>query len=203
MQPAEPRRRTRLSPDVRNRQLMDHAIAVFAQRGLGRAGHADIAERANVSVATVFNYFRTREDLIERVLDEVEQFLDQLAHDAYTGELSPRDALRQYIDGYVDAAYEHSAYCLIALEWAASIREDLWPRYMRFAERQQDRLRQVLQRGLDNGEFRPVMNEPALLTMLHGLHYPACQMIFREPQPPRDEVKAFMRQACRLALGLQ
>ena len=67
----EQRRRTRLSPDERNRQLMAHAIAVFARRGLGRAGHAEIAERAGVSVATVFNYFNTREDLVDAVLTEI------------------------------------------------------------------------------------------------------------------------------------
>ena len=52
--------RTRLSPEKRKQQLLDYSIEVFSRRGIGRAGHADIAEMANVSVATVFNYFPTR-----------------------------------------------------------------------------------------------------------------------------------------------
>ncbi|EMQ43494.1 hemagglutinin/protease regulatory protein [Vibrio cholerae O1 str. NHCC-006C] len=47
---------------------MEIALEVFAKRGIGRGGHADIAQ---VSVATVFNYFPTREDLVDDVLNFV------------------------------------------------------------------------------------------------------------------------------------
>lgn len=65
------RPRTRLSPQKRKLQLMEIALEVFAKRGIGRGGHADIAEIAQVSVATVFNYFPTREDLVDEVLNHV------------------------------------------------------------------------------------------------------------------------------------
>lgn len=59
----EKRPRTRLSPQKRKLQLMEIALEVFAKRGIGRGGHADIAEIAQVSVATVFNYFPTRDEV--------------------------------------------------------------------------------------------------------------------------------------------
>lgn len=40
----EKRPRTRLSPQKRKLQLMEIALEVFAKRGIGRGGHADIAE---------------------------------------------------------------------------------------------------------------------------------------------------------------
>lgn len=46
----EKRPRTRLSPQKRKLQLMEIALEVFAKRGIGRGGHADIAEIAQVSV---------------------------------------------------------------------------------------------------------------------------------------------------------
>ena len=49
-------------------------VEVFARRGIGRGGHADIAEIAQVSVATVFNYFPTREDLVDDANYVVRQF---------------------------------------------------------------------------------------------------------------------------------
>lgn len=42
----EKRPRTRLSPQKRKLQLMEIALEVFAKRGIGRGGHADIAEIA-------------------------------------------------------------------------------------------------------------------------------------------------------------
>ena len=101
MQPTtETRRRTRLSPNARSRQLMDHAISVFAQRGIGRASHAEIAERAHVSVATVFNYFRTREELVDAVLSEVESYLYTLASQAHNANQSAQSCIEQFIERF-------------------------------------------------------------------------------------------------------
>lgn len=63
--------RQRLDPEARRKQLIDLAMKVFAKDGLERAGHGDIAKLASVSTATVFNYFPTREDLVEAVLNEI------------------------------------------------------------------------------------------------------------------------------------
>lgn len=63
--------RQRLSPEARKAQLIEIAMTVFAVDGLERAGHGDIAKLAGVSTATVFNYFPTREDLVESVLEEI------------------------------------------------------------------------------------------------------------------------------------
>ena len=65
--------RQRLSPEARRQQLIELSMAVFAKDGLERAGHGDIAKLANVSTATVFNYFPTREDLVEAVLEEIRE----------------------------------------------------------------------------------------------------------------------------------
>ncbi len=66
-----PSTRQRLSPEDRRKQLIELAMQVFAKDGLERAGHGDIAKLAGVSTATVFNYFPTREDLVEAVLDHI------------------------------------------------------------------------------------------------------------------------------------
>ncbi len=63
--------RQRLSPEDRRKQLIELAMQVFAKDGLERAGHGDIAKLAGVSTATVFNYFPTREDLVEAVLEHI------------------------------------------------------------------------------------------------------------------------------------
>jgi TetR/AcrR family transcriptional regulator, hemagglutinin/protease regulatory protein len=198
----EPRRRTRLSPDVRSRQLMDHAIAVFAQRGIGRAGHAEIAERANVSVATVFNYFRTREELVDAVLSEVESYLYTMARQSHDSGNSALACIEQFIDRYVDAAYEKGDYNLIALEWGASIRDDVWPRFTLFCERMLEITTRTLLRGEQAGEFKLHMDTQSLAQLLNSFCFPASQMIFKTPQPPREQVKEFMLRASQLALGI-
>jgi len=65
--------RQRLSPEARREQLINTAMQVFASEGLERAGHGDIAKLAGVSTATVFNYFPTRDDLVDAVLQHIRE----------------------------------------------------------------------------------------------------------------------------------
>jgi AcrR family transcriptional regulator len=51
------------------------AMSLFGERGYDAVTVADVARRAGVSTATVFNYFDTKEDLF---FDEVETLLDAL-----------------------------------------------------------------------------------------------------------------------------
>src|SRR5919201_5729499 len=57
------------------RALADTARHLFAERGFEQISVAEIARAAEVSVATVFNYFPTKEDL---VYDGLERFEEQL-----------------------------------------------------------------------------------------------------------------------------
>jgi AcrR family transcriptional regulator len=55
------------------RQLIaDTARVLFLERGFDRVSVAEIARTADISEATVFNYFRTKEDLIFSGLEEFE-----------------------------------------------------------------------------------------------------------------------------------
>lgn len=71
MTEAEKKKRNRLTPEDRTAQLVETALELFAQKGLGRVGHGDIAKAASVSTGTVFNYFPTIEDLNAVVMDVV------------------------------------------------------------------------------------------------------------------------------------
>jgi len=64
------RRRTRLSPEAREREIVRAAIGFFAQNGF--AGQTrELAASLGVSQALIFRYFPTKEDLIDRVYEEV------------------------------------------------------------------------------------------------------------------------------------
>jgi len=60
---AEPGLRERKKLETRQR-ITDVAIGLFAERGFEQVPVADIAAAADVSTATVFNYFPAKEDLI-------------------------------------------------------------------------------------------------------------------------------------------
>ena len=60
----DPKRRTRLSPEVRRDQLLDAAAAVIAGEGTQAMTMERIAEGAGVSKALVYRYFANRSALL-------------------------------------------------------------------------------------------------------------------------------------------
>ena len=189
---AEIRRRTRLSPEARRDQLMECAIEVFSRRGIGRAGHAEIAEQAKVSVATVFNYFNTREDLVDEVLTEIEGFVQQILEQAYNGQGSVRDSIHRHVKLFVDAAYDNPDHASIWLEWSSSVREEVWPRYTRLLDKALERIAPHLQAAMDSGEIQSVLSAQDLARSLTGFGYVMMQMINQPQRPAREEVSDFL-----------
>ncbi|HDX8388024.1 TetR/AcrR family transcriptional regulator [Aeromonas dhakensis] len=189
---AEIRRRTRLSPEARRNQLMECAIEVFSRRGIGRAGHAEIAEQAKVSVATVFNYFNTREELVDEVLAEIERFVHQMLEQAYSGQGPVSDSIRRHVKLFVDAAYDQPDHASIWLEWSSSVREEVWPRYAKLLDKALERIAPHLQRAMDAGEIQSVLSAQDLARSLTGFGYVMMQMINQPQRPDREEVTDFL-----------
>ena len=189
---AEIRRRTRLSPEARRSQLMECAIEVFSRRGIGRAGHAEIAEQAKVSVATVFNYFNTREELVDGVLAELGRFVHQMLSQAYGDQGSIFDKIQRHVRLSVDAAYDQPDYAGIWLEWSSSVREEVWPRYTRLLDQCLELFASELQTAMDAGEITSVLSAQDLARSLTGFGYVMMQMINQPQRPARQEVTDFL-----------
>lgn len=60
----------RLSKEEREQQIVQKAIQLFAERGLGVSTH-EIARELGITQPLLYNYFATKEALVDRVYDEV------------------------------------------------------------------------------------------------------------------------------------
>ncbi|OLB66629.1 MAG: hypothetical protein AUI10_02210 [Actinobacteria bacterium 13_2_20CM_2_72_6] len=81
----EPGLRERKKQQTRQ-SIADTARALFAERGFDRVTVAEVARAANVSEATVFNYFPTKEDLVFSGLEAFEEALLGAVRDRAPGE---------------------------------------------------------------------------------------------------------------------
>ncbi|MGF1732022.1 TetR/AcrR family transcriptional regulator [Photobacterium kasasachensis] len=164
--------RTRLSPEKRKQQLLDFALEVFARRGIGRAGHADIAEMANVSVATVFNYFPTREALVEQVLTQVENRFSQLITECLGSQSKPLYPRLSCITHHlIDAVIEQQDWIKVWFEWSTSVRDEIWPQFIGDNKQSHDRLAEMFAQGVEHQELNTQQSPDELAWQLHGICY--------------------------------
>lgn len=92
--------RWRRLPEERPRQILDAALAVFAERGLAAARLDDIAKRAGLSKGTIYLYFPNKEELFREVIrTSVISFIER--GEARLEEVGdPLQALDAWLEGY-------------------------------------------------------------------------------------------------------
>ncbi|KJG05412.1 LuxR family transcriptional regulator [Photobacterium angustum] len=164
--------RTRLSPEKRRQQLLDYSLEVFARRGIGRAGHADIAEMANVSVATVFNYFPTREALVEQVLIEVENEFSSLLEECLGDKNKTLHARLTCIShNLIDTVLDQQDWIKVWFEWSTSVRDEVWPQFVETNRNNLHKVRDAFTQAIDNGEITTAQKADDLAKLLHGICY--------------------------------
>ncbi|MEE6169694.1 MULTISPECIES: TetR/AcrR family transcriptional regulator [unclassified Mycolicibacterium] len=82
--PTPPSRQQRRKQQTRSR-LVGAARALIAERGVEGVGMSDIAQAADLGAGTIYNYFQTRDQIVEAVAEEsvesMGEALDRLTHD--------------------------------------------------------------------------------------------------------------------------
>ena len=138
------RGRQRLSPEARRTQLLATAIDVFAEMGIERAGHSDIAKRAGVSTATVFNYFPSRDALVDAVLAEIQVIVDAMFASIIDLSDDMERRILQLASAYEAMVASQPAASKTFLKWGVSFDPEIRPQYLAFQSRILDRLVEFL-----------------------------------------------------------
>lgn len=168
--------RRRLPPEERKAQLLECALEVFARRGFGRAGHAEIAEAAGVAVSTVFLYFPTRPELIAAVLEEVGSFYRELAMRIHSQEKPCRVIMSEHRAAFLDSVDSKPLHARIALDWSTAVREEVWPQYVAFLDELVANHMRTIRRGQAVGEVPGHVDPETAARMLIGTAQLTAQM---------------------------
>lgn len=190
--------RRRLPPDERRAQLLAIAIDVFAERGLGAARHAEIAERAGVSVSTVFVYFPTRDELVRDVLDAVAGFFLGLLESAHGQQRPCAQILREIGQRFLELLRTHRSHVLVWLEWGSAVREDVWPAYRAFTERAVALTRRTLERGQREGSVAPDADTESLARLFASSSQSIARLQLSDVDP--DTIGRFQETLLRAVL---
>jgi AcrR family transcriptional regulator len=163
----------------RTRQLIrDTAVRLFMERALARVTVAEIARAADVSEATVFNYFPTKEDLVYGQLKAFEAKLLDAVRDRPAGE-SALVAYARFLSSVRGLMTEQHGPEQVAA-WARLILDSpaLVSREQEIIARFTESLAQLLaeETGARPGDLRPWVAAHALI----GLHRTLLDYVRRE-----------------------
>ena len=182
--------------DARPEELVAAALEVFVERGYEGTKLADVARRAGVTKGTIYLYFENKEALFKAVVREtivpVIAQGEALAR-SFTG--SARDLLEQLVREYWRLVGETALAGIPKLMMAEAA---TFPELTRFyydevVVRGQRLMAGVIERGVKNGEFRPVnVMLAAKLAMSPLMHATVVRRAFASCMPEGFNVQAYL-----------
>jgi TetR/AcrR family hemagglutinin/protease transcriptional regulator len=159
-----------MNTQARRAQLLRCAVEASADIGISRVGHVDVAERAQVSVPTVFAYFPTRQILVRAILKDVRRFYIELLKSV------PREGRASEVT--FDLFWECTRrartdphYIRVWLDWSTAIRHEIWQHYLKLWNDGTAIFQAVLDKGQREGEIdRNLDTRMAARILLGGAH---------------------------------
>jgi len=202
----------RLSPADRKQQLLEVAVQIFAEKGIGEARHADIAKTASVSVATTFVYFPTREALVDHVLAYLEDYLIKLLDWSPFVDQPLPVILESLARRALERAKTHPYHIKLMLAWSAHFGEAIRPKYLAFLDKELDRMTLLLRQAATVGaaqDQNPLDKEGDDrdgddrdgARLLNGVIYVMMQMAL-DDEPP-EKIKRFTARSIQMIVASQ
>lgn len=101
-------------------QILNAALRVFARDGISRSRIADIAAEAGISTSTLYEYYKSKEDLAyDLPASHLVTFFQEFRA-ASSGKTSARERLCLYLSMSADFAREHA-------DWGRLFYLEIWP----------------------------------------------------------------------------
>ena len=170
MTPATTRGRKGRETDEAFRQAARH---VFAREGYLNAKISDIAAEAGRSVASFYNYYDTKADLLIALAEEFHAEATQMAALPYRSGLTREEALRQAVAGFWRTYAERRGE-LIGIFQAAMLEGEFRDRWLKIRAEGITRIASQIRRAQAEGYcpgVDPVLTASALSAMLEHFCY--------------------------------
>jgi AcrR family transcriptional regulator len=184
--------------DKRTR-IIEAAARVFAQKGFASTTIAEIATQAEIGKGTVYEYFKSKEDLFfavfERYIEETKAGIT-VSISALTGSASERlDAM--CLSAMATAVEMKHQYSLAMEFWAASASSKMRDRFKQVFRQAYADFRGIvstlIQDGIKTGEFRSDVDADSVAAALVGaLDALGLQAWFDDTFDPLNTTKSFM-----------
>jgi AcrR family transcriptional regulator len=145
----------RMSPDARRAQLLAVALDLFAARGYHATSISHIIEKASVARGTFYQYFRSKKEIFDSLLD---QMFEQVTSAVAPIEIGPPEqiaiAIRANIESLCRRLQENLPMGRILLEQAVGVNETGREQLRDFYKRVLDRIERAISIGQKLGVVR-------------------------------------------------
>lgn len=155
--------------------ILQIARKLFTRYGLKKTSVDDIASEAKIGKATIYYYFKSKQEIFKTVVDRELAILKDAIREAISKEDSPEGKLRAFILTRISRTHELVNLYRVTKDIVTELLPDLEKiRKSHFTE-ELNILKEILSEGVKKGIFkvkRIELTSLAMVSVLKGLEYP-------------------------------
>lgn len=161
----------------RRDQMIKGAVTLFIQKGFHRTTTREIAKASGFSIGTLYEYIRTKEDVLYLVCDSIyDQVSERLQEDLDTNR-GTLESLRIGIAGYFRVVDEMQDEVLVMYQEVKSLSKDALPYVLKKELEMVEMFEQVINGCVENGEID--LTEEQVKMIAHNIFVQGQMWAFR------------------------
>ena len=141
----------------RRQQIISGAMKVFKEKSFHSASVREIAEAAGMTMGTMYNYVRTKEDILYIVYEYMTNILQKEMMEAIEGIDEPMEQLRAALKQNMDTVYEHQDIIMFLYKESSSHDKQSLRTVLKQESRYVEVFEELLRKGFEGkkvNEFR-------------------------------------------------
>ncbi|MDF2653192.1 MAG: TetR family transcriptional regulator [Paenibacillus sp.] len=137
----------------RRDQMIKGAVALFKEKGFHRTTTREIATAAGFSIGTLYEYIRTKEDVLYLVCDSIYDHVSERLQQDLEHKQGTIESLKQGIANYFRVIDEMQAEVLVMYQEAKSLTKDALPYVLKKESEMAGMFEKLLWLCVENGEL--------------------------------------------------
>ena len=138
----------------RRDQMIKGAVALFKQKGFHRTTTREIAKAAGFSIGTLYEYIRTKEDVLYLVCDSIYDHVSERLQKDLDPKMGTLEGLKEGIGNFFQVMDEMQAEVLVMYQEVKSLSRDALPYVLKKEMEMVAMFETLLERCVENGELK-------------------------------------------------
>lgn len=153
------------------KQFYHEALKLFHEKGFKATSMRDIAQKLDIQAATLYNYIKSKHEILEVLLFEVADKFKNGIEDISQSSYSPTEKLKAVIGLNVRLTVEHPyQVSLLVSEWK-HLQDEKKMDFLANRDSYEASLKQIIQAGMEQGEIRSMNLEIAMQAILSSIRW--------------------------------
>ncbi len=139
--------------EIRRREIVKAAVELFIRKGFHKTTVREIAQKFGMSIGTLYEYIRTKEDILYLVCDYIHSNVREKVKPSLTVTGDSIETLKRAIYAYFTVIDEMQDYIVFLYQETKSLNHEARKYIFRAEEEMTEIFEEILKRGVEEGSF--------------------------------------------------